>query len=112
MNNTRQMNMPLALMIGVMGLIGTPQAANAQSVPSFSVKISGSGPAMLLIPGLASPGSTWDTTVQHFRGGFPFCVVPLAGFAGQPPIGGPFLPRVRDDLISYLRSKRLSHVVV
>ena len=39
-------------------------------------------------------------------------MVTLAGFAGQPAIGKPFLEQVRDGLSSYMRDKHLQHPII
>lgn len=74
---------------------------------SFSVEITGSGPPMILIPGLACGGDVWKETVDHFQDRYECHVLTLAGFAGEPPIDPPLLPKVRDDLIAYIRQKQL-----
>jgi CheY-like chemotaxis protein len=62
------------------------------------VQVTGTGRPILLIPGLASSGDTWTTTVAHLSGRFICHVLTLAGFAGTPPIDGPLFPTVRRDL--------------
>jgi pimeloyl-ACP methyl ester carboxylesterase len=85
-------------------------AASAES--SFQAKITGHGPAMILIPGLASSGATWDSTVARYQDRFECHVLTLAGFAGVPRIapveGAPMLEKVREDLAAYIRDKKLN----
>jgi pimeloyl-ACP methyl ester carboxylesterase len=38
--------------------------------------------------------------------------ITIAGFAGQPPISPPLLPRVRDELAAYIRSRKLERPIV
>src|SRR3954452_20806767 len=81
------------------GGCGTLKAAgprDARGPAPFVARVSGSGPPMILIPGLANGGNVWDGTVAHFQGRYECHVVTLAGFAGQPAIGEPFLEKVRD----------------
>ncbi len=78
----------------------------------FTVTVTGSGPPMILIPGLACGGSVWDETVNHFKGAYECHVVSLAGFAGQPAISGPILQRVHDGLIRYIREHKLEQPVL
>ena len=80
--------------------------------PSFHVQVSGSGRPIIFIPGLASSGETWDTTVARYRGRFTCHVLTLAGFAGAPPIDGPLLAAVRRDLAEYIRQQKLDHPIV
>ncbi|HTE53675.1 MAG TPA: alpha/beta fold hydrolase [Kofleriaceae bacterium] len=94
-----------------------PPARPAASAPaaaprSFTVEVIGSGSPMILIPGLACSGEVWRGAVEHFRATHQLHVVTLAGFAGQPAIGAPFLDRVRRDLIQYIRDQRLVRPVV
>jgi N-formylmaleamate deformylase len=67
---------------------------------------------MILIPGLTSPGSVWDSTVEHYRDRYTTLTLTLAGFAGLPPVAEPSLERVRNDLIDYLRANDLRDVVL
>jgi pimeloyl-ACP methyl ester carboxylesterase len=79
----------------------------------FSAEVSGEGPAMILIPGLASSGAVWDETVAHYREHYTCHVLTLAGFAGAPPSGRvPFLEAVRDDLIAYIKDEGLEKPVL
>lgn len=101
----------LALLVGI-GVASAP--AQGQTPPeSFAVEVSGSGPPMILIPGLASPGQVWEPTLGHLDGRYEAHVLTLAGFAGQPPIDDePFLERVRDDIIRYIQENGLEQPVV
>lgn len=88
-------------------------AAAAQTPhPSFDVKVTGQGPAVLLIPGLLSSGEVWDTTVARYKNRHTLHVLTLAGFGGPAPIGAPFLSRVRDEVITYLREQKLQKTVI
>ncbi len=77
--------------------------AGAQSPhPSFDVQVTGTGPAIVLIPGLLSTGEVWQATVERYKDRYTLHVLTLAGFGGPAPIGAPFLSRVRDELVGYL----------
>ena len=78
----------------------------------FQVKVSGHGPAMILIPGLSSSGETWDTTVAHYKDHFECHVLTVAGFAGVPRVPAPILDRVRDGLADYIRKNKLEKPVI
>ncbi len=67
---------------------------------------------MILIPGLASSGETWDTTVSHYQDHYRCHVLTLAGFAGVPRVPGPFLDTVRDSLAAYIRKNQLERPVI
>ena len=87
-----------------------PQAP--EKVPSFSVTRIGQGRPMILIPGLVSSGDVWSSTVQRFQDRYECHVLTLAGFAGQPPIAPPFLQTVRDDVLAYIRDRKLERPVI
>jgi pimeloyl-ACP methyl ester carboxylesterase len=67
---------------------------------------------MILIPGLASSGDVWATTVAHEQDRFTCHVIDLPGFAGRPAIPAPMLPAVRDALAGYIRAHHLDHPVL
>ena len=88
-------------------------AADGDTVPvPFQVQVVGSGRPMLLIPGLASSGAVWNSTVEHYRRNYQCHVLTLAGFAGQPPIPGPFLETMRKSIADYIRQQKLEKPVI
>jgi pimeloyl-ACP methyl ester carboxylesterase len=87
--------------------------ARAETPPaSFTVKVTGRGRPMILIPGLSSSGETWNGTVAHLQGRYACHVLTLAGFAGERPIEPPLLAKVRDDLAAYIQREKLDKPVV
>ena len=88
------------------------QTRKTESTPSFAVKVSGHGTPLVLVPGLSSSGDTWTTTVAHLQDRYTCHVLTLAGFAGQPPIHGPLLSTVSDDLASYIQQHHLEKPVI
>ncbi len=78
----------------------------------FDVKVTGHGRPVVFIPDLATSGDIWDTTLEHLDGDVEAHVLTLAGFAGQPPIKGPYLPQIRDGLAHYLRAHGLKGTVI
>ncbi len=88
----------LFLLLAVVGS-SSPVEAAPPAPRSFTVEVVGSGPPIVLIPGLACSGEVWAGTVARLRATHALHVVTLAGFGGGPAIGAPFLSRVRVDLI-------------
>jgi pimeloyl-ACP methyl ester carboxylesterase len=90
---------------------GTSFAADSAA---FQVKVTGHGQPMILIPGLASPGAVWDSTIAHFKDHYECHVLSLAGFAGTParPATGPLLEGVREELAAYIRRLKLTHPII
>lgn len=53
----------------------------------ISVEVVGSGPDVVLIPGLASSRETYRRTAERLRGRYRLHLVQVAGFAGEPARG-------------------------
>jgi N-formylmaleamate deformylase len=83
-----------------------------QNARSFVVKVSGHGQPMILIPGFASSGETWDTTVAHYQNRYTCHVLTLAGFAGVPPIHTPLLSTAVEDLAAYIQQQHLTKPII
>jgi pimeloyl-ACP methyl ester carboxylesterase len=83
-----------------------------RSPHSFRVEVTGRGRALILIPGLASSGDTWNTTVARYRDRYECHVLTLAGFAGETPIAEPLLAAVRAELFAYIRDRHLDRPIV
>jgi pimeloyl-ACP methyl ester carboxylesterase len=87
--------------------------AEAQTThPTFDVTVSGRGRPLVLIPGLLSTGEVWSSTVDRYKDRYELHVLTLAGFGGPSPVGPPFLSRVRDDVIRYVRDRKLERPVI
>lgn len=95
----------------------TPAAAHEAAAarpapPPFAVRVVGKGPPVLLLPGLASPGAVWDSTVAHLQERYTLHVFTLAGFGGQPPRPGLTLGEVRSSLVRYIADNHLEKPIV
>lgn len=93
----------------------TPTSSPQWQPTAFSVEVHGTGRPVILIPGLACPGSVWNDTVAHFEsdpGAYQTHVLTLAGFAGQPRIDGPLAATTRDELVRYIREHRLESPII
>jgi N-formylmaleamate deformylase len=82
----------------------SPPTVAPPSPRSFTVEVTGQGPPVVLIPGLACTGAVWSTTVARYRRHHRLHVLTLAGFGESRSIEGPFLPTVRAELAAYLRA--------
>jgi N-formylmaleamate deformylase len=115
MNRIEAIAVAVALASCASGSPGAPRQATGPSpavAASFRVEVIGQGPPMILIPGLASSGETWTTTVEHMRARYTCHVLTLAGFAGVPPIPGPLVETAKADLARYIEAQRLVKPVV
>jgi pimeloyl-ACP methyl ester carboxylesterase len=94
-------------------LAGLPaDAGNDPSKLPFAVKVVGKGRPMILIPGLMCSGDVWNSTVEHYKRNYECHVLTLAGFAGQPPVAGPFLETMRQGIADYIRLHKLEKPVI
>jgi len=90
----------------------TTQPTSTFKPTSFTVEVTGTGRPVIFIPGLTCDARVWDATLAHLGGKVQAHVVSLAGFAGKPPIAEPLLPKVRDELVEYIRQNHLDHPIV
>ncbi|MCU1280171.1 MAG: alpha/beta hydrolase [bacterium] len=94
----------LSLLVLALPARGAPRA--------FSVQVRGSGPPVVLIPGLACGGEVWAPTVARYQAGHQMHVLTLAGFAGQKAIDAPLLSTVRVELATYIKEHHLHRPVI
>jgi pimeloyl-ACP methyl ester carboxylesterase len=86
--------------------------AQSATPTSFQVQVTGRGRPMILIPGLASSGDTWKTTVARYQDRFRCYVLTLAGFAGVPPISATMLATARRELAAYIQTEHLDKPII
>lgn len=70
--------------------------------PYFTVSVTGSGPDVVLVPGLASSAAVWDETVEALSDRFTLHAVQVSGFANAPARGNADNENVLDDLAAEL----------
>ena len=88
---------------------GTAQAAAAFAPKRFSVVVKGSGPDVILIPGLASSREVWSGTVAAVPG-YRYHLVQVAGFAGEKPganAQGEVLTPLAEEIARYIAANHL-----
>lgn len=104
---------PLLLIIPA-GAVAAPASDKTAQRPAFaserlSVKVVGSGPDVLLVPGLSSSPDVWRSTVAAMPG-YRFHIVHVAGFAGKAPganASGPVVEPVAREIARYIRESGL-----
>jgi pimeloyl-ACP methyl ester carboxylesterase len=94
--------------------LAAPAPDNPAAHPNFTVRVVGKGRPLLLIPGLTCPGAVWDETVARYQSQYQCHIISLAGFGGNaaPATTEKLLQNVRDQLLAYLKSQKLSRPVV
>ena len=76
----------------------------------ISVEVTGTGPDVVLIPGLASSREVYRRTAERLRGHYRLHLVQVAGFAGEPPRGnasGPVYAPTVEAVRAYIVSAGL-----
>jgi pimeloyl-ACP methyl ester carboxylesterase len=81
------------------------QISTAQK--SFTVSVKGKGEPILLFPGFGCTGELWDETVAELSKTNECHIFTFAGFGGVPPIETPWLSSIKDEVISYVKEKKL-----
>lgn len=82
----------------------------AQQAPAIRVEKSGSGKAILFLPGFTTPGSVWKETVKNLDFKYESHLVSYAGFNKIAPIAVPWYETVKKDLLEYIQQNKLSHI--
>jgi pimeloyl-ACP methyl ester carboxylesterase len=88
-------------------------AATAASFPAmaqnpatrFSVRVLGTGPDVVLIPGLTSSSEVWDETARRLSGRRRLHLIQVLGFAGTsagPNAQGPIIQPMVEELAAYI----------
>jgi len=80
----------------------------------IGVEVHGTGPDVVLIPGLSSSPRVWDGTIAAVPG-YRYHIVHVSGFAGRPPGAngsGPVLAPVAGEIARYVREARLERPAI
>lgn len=91
-----------------------PAAAAPFKPTRISVEVRGSGPDVVLIPGLSSSRGVWNGTVAAVPG-YRYHLVQVAGFAGTAAAGngaGPVAAPVADEIARYIAANRLGRPAI
>ncbi|REE08439.1 pimeloyl-ACP methyl ester carboxylesterase [Winogradskyella pacifica] len=79
---------------------------------SFEVNISGKGNPILLFPGFSCPGSVWDDVVTELSKTNECHVFTFAGFGAVPAIETPWLPKIKEEIITYISDNNLKQITL
>jgi pimeloyl-ACP methyl ester carboxylesterase len=75
---------------------------------SFTVKVIGKGEPILLFPGFGCTGDLWQETINDLSKTNECHVFTFAGFGTVPPIKTPWLSTIKDEVINYVKEKKLN----
>ena len=80
----------------------------------ISIEVVGSGPDLILVPGLDSSRQTWRHTAERLRGRYRLHLVQVAGFSGEPARAnatGRILAPTAEAIDAYIVEARLARAV-
>lgn len=104
----------LLLPLAACATTGAAPASAGFASERISVETVGSGPDVVLIPGLSSSPDVWRSTVAAMPG-YRYHLVHVAGFAGKPAAAngsGPVLAPVGEEIARYIREQRLDRPAI
>lgn len=115
----RALCLTAAVLAAPMSAVTLPGLAFAQTAPAFtsdrlSVEVVGSGPDVILIPGLASSREVWRPLANRLSATHRVHLVQLAGFAGEPWShgDGPFVEPEVAELARYIAEAGLDRPAI
>jgi pimeloyl-ACP methyl ester carboxylesterase len=80
----------------------------------FTVEVRGTGPDVILIPGLSGGRNVWAGAVRAVPG-YRYHLIQVAGFAGEPARGnvrGPIVVSLATELTRYIQEQRLARPAI
>lgn len=104
----------LALLLIPFLALAQPAAAKSFTSDRISVTVTGSGPDVVLIPGLSSSPDVWKDTVAAIPG-YRYHLIKVSGFDGAPAganASGPVLIPVADEIARYIAEAGLKSPAV
>lgn len=100
--------------LGVAACAPSPAEAQRFEPTRFSVEVRGSGPDVILIPGLTAGREVWRGTVNAVPG-YRYHLIQVSGFAGEPARGnreGPVVAPLAEEIARYIVDRRLERPAI
>ncbi|VXB52090.1 alpha/beta fold hydrolase [Maribacter litoralis] len=94
------------------GLLIFSALSTAAKGKPFEVKVTGEGNPILLFPGFACTGEVWDATVVELSKKYECHVFTFAGFGDVAAIEKPWLPKIKEGVVSYISENELENPVL
>ena len=95
-------------------MMATQAATPATGPTRFSVEVVGTGPDVILIPGLSTPRAVWQPTADALKSHYRVHLVQVKGF-GEPAglnASGPILDPLVEDLAAYIKMHNLKNPAI
>lgn len=87
-------------------------AVQIQAQSSYKVSVTGKGKPVLLFPGFGCTAGVWAETVSRLSKTYECHTFTFAGFGQVPAIDTPWLSTIKDDIITYVKTKKLNKPVL
>lgn len=115
--NGTLLSLPASAVQADQAQVKTNRVTEQAGCACFEATVLGAGPAIILIPGLASSGDVWQSTVAALKADYQLHVLTLAGFGGVAPLtqdvwAQGFLPSQQEAILRYIRQQNLDKPVV
>lgn len=90
-----------------------PAAAHAEDAPCPPFEVTGTGPDLVLVPGLGSHPDTWAGVKDSLAKDYRLHLVHVAGFAGRPAKGDPMqvLANTEAEIIRHLDCQKVERAL-
>jgi pimeloyl-ACP methyl ester carboxylesterase len=97
------------LLMAALAVLTFPAAALAEDAPCPPFEVTGSGPDLVLVPGLGSAPAVWDGVREGLAKDYRLHLVHVAGFAGRAPDGDPatLIDRTKAEIIRHLDCQKV-----
>ncbi len=83
----------------------------AQNSP-IKIEVKGEGSDLIFLPGFGCPGEVWNILVDELSKDHTCHVVSYAGFNDVPPIEGPWLQNVKDEIGRYILNQEITPTII
>jgi len=84
----------------------------ASAQPSFEVVKTGQGQSVLLLPGFACTSEVFNGLKEEFDKNHEVHAFTFAGFGSVPPIGFPWLPKIKEGIENYVKENNLTNPII
>jgi pimeloyl-ACP methyl ester carboxylesterase len=79
---------------------------------AFKVQIKGKGSPVLLFPGFGCTGEVWNETVAELSKNYECHIFTFAGFGNVSPIEEPWFSTIKNQVISYVKTKKIKNATL
>jgi pimeloyl-ACP methyl ester carboxylesterase len=86
-------------------------STNAQN-KAFTVKVTGKGNPVFLFAGFTCTADVWEQTIAAIAANNECHAFTFAGFGGVPSIDTPWLPVIKQEIIAYVKNKKLNNITI